>query len=498
MIQKLKTYLPFVALLAILFTSACKKDDSSSSGGGGGNGSGNAEYVLLIENGAQSINLGGSATYSAVLVNSQGQVTPATGVTWTTSDQEVATISASGAITTKGTGAITVTAAVTVGGVNYTCTVPLGIAPPSVFAVAPSAIIWGVNDGPLQLETIYFGTSSSKYTYESSNSNIASVSNTGLVSFHAVGSCKITVTAIELDGTPEVIVPVMVVGAPAIPLPIVKIKVTPAAHDMFRGETKQFSAKAYNANNEEVTAAFTWEVTDNTIGTINTTGLFTANKIGKTTIQVTAQGITGQAEVVVNPDTLIIVNPMFVSVSAGGTQQFTAKTYKVNRTTGELSLINNPAGLKWEMPSYGISIFDVGSIDNNGKVTIKSDAMQGLQAFVIAHVDGVESIEPGVGVISVGVAESCNCGANNPDVKTISLNKTSMALGFGEQDKITAQALNGASQPVGNATIVYCSDNDMVATVDSEGNVSAMGAGKAKITVCVGNVKAYVNVDVTF
>lgn len=499
MIQKLKSYLPIVAMMAVLFTSACKKDDdNSNNGGGGGNGSGNAEYVLLIENGAQSINLGSSATYSAVLVNSQGQVTPATGVTWTTSDQEVATINATGAITTKGTGAITVTASVTVGGVNYSTTVPLGIAPPSVFAVAPSAIIWGVNDGPLQLETIYFGTSTTKYSFASSNSNIASVSSTGLVTFNAVGSCQITVTAVDLTGSPEIIVPVMVVGAPAIPLPIVKIKVTPAGHDMFRGETKQFAAKAYNANNEEVSTTFTWEVSDNTIGTISNTGLFTANKIGKTTIQVTAQGISGQAEVVVNPDTLIIVEPMYVSVPAGGNQQFTAKTYKVNRTTGDLSQISNPAGLKWEMPSYGISIFDVGTVDNTGKVTIKTDAIQGLQAFVIAYVEGVETIEPGVGIVSVGVAEACNCGADNPNVASISVNTTNIELGFGEQAQIGGQALNSANQPVANAAIVYCSDNDMVAAVDSEGNVSAMGAGTAKITVCVGSKKATVNVKVTF
>lgn len=496
MIKKLSIALSFLAMFTLVFLSSCKKDESSEDKNGNNNTSG--EFVLLIETGAQSLNLGATLNYSAVLVKSNGEVTPATGVTWATSDQKIAIISAGGAISTKGAGAITVTASVTVNGKTYSAAVPLAIAPPSVFGVAPSAIIWGVNDGPMQLEPIYFGTGSPTYAYASSNNNIASVSNTGLVTFNAVGTCEITVTANGLNGNPEVVVPVMVVGAPAIPLPVTKVVVTPNAHDMFRGETMQFTAKAYNANNAEVLTTIQWKVLDPEVGSISSTGLFTANQIGKTTIQAVAQGMVGQAEVIVNPDTLIIVDPLYVSVPAGGTQQFTAKTYKINRSNRSVSEIPNPAGLKWEMPTYGISIFDIGTVDNTGKVTLKTGAMPGMQSFVIAYVDGSETIDAGVGTIMVGIADPCNCGPNNPNVASIGVNQTVVNLSFGGQHQIVATPRDASQNPVSGAAVVYCSDNEAVATVDSNGEVNATGLGSAKITVCVGNIKTSVNVTVSF
>lgn len=497
MIKKLNNTLSFLTIFTLLVVSSCKKDDTSDNNGGGNNNS-SGDYVLLIETGAQSLTLGSTLNYSAVLVKSTGEVTPATGVTWSTSNQSIATINAAGAITTTGAGAITVTASVSVNGKTYSATVPLAVAPPSVFAVAPSAIIWGVNDGQLQLEPVYFGTDNPSYTYSSSNNSIASVSTSGLVTFSSTGTCEITVTANGLTGNPEVIVPVMVVGAPAIPLPVTKVIVTPNAHDMFRGETMQFSAKAYNANNVEVATPILWKVLDTEVGNISTSGVFTASTIGKTTIQAVAQGMVGQAEVIVNPDTFIMVNPMYVSVPAGATQQFTAKTYKINRSNRSVSEIPNPAGLKWEMPSFGISMFDIGTVDNTGKVTIKSTASPGLQSFVLAYVDGVETIDAGVGTIGVGIADPCNCGPNNPNVASISVAQTNLNLSFGDQVQINAQALNASNQPVTGAAIVYCSDNDAVAVVDENGEVSATGLGSAKITVCVGDKKATVNVTVSF
>lgn len=497
MIKQLNLSCSFLAIFTLLFVSACKKEDTTDKSGGGNN-NGGADYVLLIETGAQALTVGSNLNYSAVLVKSNGDVTPATGVNWSTSNQSVATISAAGAITTTGAGAITVNASVSVNGRTYSAAVPLAVAPPSVFAVAPSAIIWGVNDGTLQLEPIYFGTETPSYSYASSNNSIASVSSSGVVTFSAVGNCEITVTANGLTGSPEVVVPVMVVGAPSVPLPVTKVIVTPNAHDMFRGETMQFTAKAFNSSNVEVSAAIQWKVLDSEIGSISTSGLFTANSIGKTTIQAVAQGMVGQAEVVVNPDTIIIVNPMYVSVSIGATQQFTAKTYKINRSNRNLAEISNPVGLKWEMPSYGISMFDIGTVDNTGKVTIKQSATPGMQSFVLAYVDGAETIDAGVGLISVGISDPCNCGPNNPSVSSISVGQTNLNLSFGQQVQINARALNSSNQPVSGAAIVYCSDNEAVATVDENGEVSSTGLGTAKITVCVGDKKATVNVTVSF
>jgi hypothetical protein len=489
----------FLFLFSVILMSffSCKKDDSSSNNNSGNTNNG-TDYVLLIENGAQSLSIGSNLNYSAVLVKSNGEVTPATGVTWTSSDQKIASINANGVVSTSATGAITVNASVTVGGKTYTASVPLVISTPSVFAVAPSAIIWGLNDGPLQLEPIYFGSGTPNFSYASNKTNIASVSNSGLVSFNAIGNCEITVTASGLNGSPEIIVPVMVVGAPAVPLPVTKVVITPSSKDVFRGETIQFSAKAYNSNNVEVSTPITWKVLEAELATINDNGLFTAKQIGSVSVQAIAQGMIGQAEVVINPDTIVSVEPIYASIAAGESQQFSAKVYKINRANRNLTEITPSPSITWEIPSFGLSIFDIGTVDNTGKVTLKQSAMPVMQTFVIAHVGNSETIEPGVGTIMVGISEPCNCGAKNPNVKSISVTQTNISLSFGGQQQIEATALDANQSPVADANIVFCSDNEAVVAVDNTGMLSATGMGSAKITICVGNIKTTVNVTVSF
>ena len=152
-----------------------------------------------------------------------------------------------------------ISASVTTGGYTYTASVPLGVFTPGIFAVSPSAIIWDAS-GNLQLETIYFSPTSTvpTYTYSSDNTSVATVSTSGLVSFVAVGECVITVTATNLDGSPEIMVPVLVVGLPGITLPITQIVVSPASKDLFKTETQTLTAEAYDMNNQVVSATFTW------------------------------------------------------------------------------------------------------------------------------------------------------------------------------------------------------------------------------------------------
>lgn len=491
--------LHMIVLLVFTGFTACKKDDDKKEGGTGG-GNSNAQYVLVIENGAQTIESGKSIQYSAMLVDVNGDVKTANGVSWSTSNQDVATISSAGAITTVGPGSVVITASVTLNGVNYTTSVPLGISLPSVFAVAPSAIIWSTDAGTIDLHPIYFGTGNPTYTFASSDENIAKVSSSGVVSFMNTGSCEITVTANGLEGNPSVKVPVMVVGEPSLPLPIVRIAVTPETRDMFRNENQAFSAKAYNDDKAEVATTFTWKVTDEAIGTISNSGVFTAKSIGKTTIQATAEGIIGQAEVIVNPDTIIIIEPFMVTVAKGASHNLVAKTYKINRSTREVNLISNPAGITWEVASMGLPMFDVASVDASGKVTVKQDAMEGVMAFVMASLPNT-TVDPGVCTVMVGEeASSCNCGPDDSRVSSITTSQHSFDLNITgtSEAQIGAKALDADETEIGDAAIVYCSQLEAVATVDSDGTIHAMSPGNTAITVCVGAVKTTVNVSVSF
>ncbi|PKP18509.1 MAG: hypothetical protein CVU05_13375 [Bacteroidetes bacterium HGW-Bacteroidetes-21] len=480
------------ATVMLLFT-ACKKDKTTEEE----TPTVARKYVLIIENGAQSMQPEATSTYNAFLVDASGNVTPATGITWSVGSTSVATITSAGLLTGVGTGTTIITASVTVDGNTYTASVPVAISIPSIFAVAPSAIIYE-KGGSLQLETVYFSPTGGNpnYTFTSSNSGVASVSSTGLVNFVNTGECTITVSA-DLNGNPQVIVPVLVIGIPDVVLPVTRVDVTPASADLFRNETQQLTAKAYKSDNSEVTGkTFTWTSLDPTIATVSTTGMVTPVAPGTAYIQAFTDGIIGQAEIIVNPDTLVWITPFNTSIPANGSKQFVASAYRLTRTT---STPLTGITFHWEIPTYGIDIFDIATVTQTGLVSMKSNAMAGMMTFVTAW-DQAHPNNGSVATIMVAIADDCDCGAGNSDVASINVsngNTINMTM-MDTPLQLNVTALNSTGGTVANPALVFCSDNIMVASVDSEGLIIPAGEGTATIKICSGSyAEKTITVNVT-
>jgi hypothetical protein len=491
----MKTYISFLFFaFTLLFFNSCTPSEEDINT--------DSNQLLVIENGAMTTAPGQSITYTAALIDVSGTKTTATNVTWSSSNSTTASISASGQVSIGEIGFSTIKASIEVGGVTLTAEVPLNIQIPGLFAVAPSAILVDTEFPDLALEAIYLGTSSTTYSYQSSDPNIATVSNTGLVSFVSAGSCQITVTASGLTNSPTVTVPVVVLGAITIPLPISRIVLNPNSVSILKTETAQYTAKAYNFDNQEVSTTFNWSVVDPTIASVDASGNITPLKVGTTSIRATSEGITGSAELVVSPNKVIIVDPYYTTVPAGQTKQFTAKQYEVVRTNGELVLgsMTTPSGLTWDIPTYGFSIFDIATVDNNGLVTVKSNATLGLITYVMASDPSDPDISPGIGALSVAVSSgNCNCGTQ--DAAAVSLNlisANSVTLTLGQTAQIQAEVLDASGNPISSAALVYCSDNVQAADVDFNGEISATSftSSTATITVCHGNLSKTITVNI--
>jgi len=408
-----------LAASAFLLFSNCKKEKTTPEDPATNNPPAvEKKYTLVIDNGAQSVEQGKSIAYTAHLVSSTGAVINATGVTWSST---FGGFSGSNLTFNQDTTGV-VSASVVYENVTYNASVPICISPvksTQLFAVVPSAIIWSTGAGPIQLNTVYFGGSGS-YVFTSENNSIASVSSAGLVSFNAAGSTNIKVTATLNGQTSIVKVPVLVVGTPEAPLPVAKVVVTPALGQMFKGETLQLTAKAYNSAGTEVTSsvAFSYTVVpkiedDGVVAnaiTVNSSGMVTAVDLGGAYVKVSTNGVMGQAEIVVNPDTVIMVSPFFASL--GGfdpitflpnptSKTFTATTYKVDRAAYKannpnfLTQIANPAGLTWEIPTTGIPEIDnlmtLVTLSNANNTSVTATAINGKVGgtFVVAHAMGI-------------------------------------------------------------------------------------------------------------
>lgn len=485
----------FVALLVMgmsIIIGCKKKDDDNNNNNNGGS----SASVLVIRSGAKTISPDEKITYEAVVVDASGNATAASGVTWSVSNSLGSFSGAQFSPSKSGNGIVT--ASVVVNNKTLTAQVPVGVYLPAVFTVVPSAIIWTTNAGTIPLTAVYLGTGSvSGYSYSSSDASIASVDGSGNVSFNKTGECVITVTANGISDNNKVYVPVLVVGMPTEPLPVVRVAVNPAGVELFRNETATLTAKAYNSSNAEVSATFTWASQDENIVTVDATGKVTAKNLGNTIITATASGIVGQAEVNVLPDTTIIVTPIMASISPGANKQFTAQAYAVNHSTKSLSAIAMPAGLTWEVPTTGIPMFDIASVNSTGLVTMSSSASMGLSTVVIAHVSS-PTIEEGAALVMVS---DCNCGTTTAGVHHINVTggTTINASLMAGPVTVNATAVDASNNPVSGATLSLCSDNSAICTVNaSDMTIIPVGPGTAIVTICNGSVSTQVTVNVTF
>lgn len=80
------------------------------------------------------------------------------------------------------------------------------------------------------------------------------------------------------------------------PSEVASVQVTPATATAEQGATFQFTAKAYNAANQEVTGvSFTWSSSAPAVATVNASGLATGVLVGSSNIIATANGKVGTA-----------------------------------------------------------------------------------------------------------------------------------------------------------------------------------------------------------
>jgi hypothetical protein len=418
-IKKSGLSLMVIALSSVMLLSNCKKDKkTSTTDDSASNPEPAKKYSLVIDNGAQSVEQGKSITYNAHLVSTSGSVINPSGISWSSSFGSFSGNTFSFNKDTTGT----ISASVSYEGITYTSKAPISIVPlksSQIFAVVPSAIIWSTGAGSIQLNTVYFGGNAT-YAFASENTNIVSVSNSGLVSFNNAGTTNIKVTA-TINGQASVVrVPVVVVGTPEVTLPVAKVVVSPALGQMFRGETLQLSAKAYDSNGNEVTSnvSFTYTVipkieSDGVAAnavSVNNSGQVSAVNLGGAYVQAMTNGIVGQAEIVVNPDTVILVSPFYAQLGGfdpitmqpnSTSKTFTASTYKVDRNayhsgnTSFLTQIPNSASLQWVVPTTGIpdidNYFNIITLSNPSSTNVTATAIQGKvgSTVVVATFGGI-------------------------------------------------------------------------------------------------------------
>jgi uncharacterized protein YjdB len=220
-------------------------------------------------------------------------------ISWSSANTGIARVSTSGLVTAVAAGSVSVTASSEgqVGSSVITVTAPAPVPVASV-TVAPtsSSLLVGAT---VQLSATTRDASNNVLTgrvvtWSSSNSSIASVNSSGLVTAVAAGSATITGTSETKTGTSAI-----TVTAPA-PAPVATVSVSPPSSSLLVGATVQLSATTRDAGNNVLTGrVITWSSANTSIASVNSTGVVTAVALGAIQVTATSEGKTGSSSITV-------------------------------------------------------------------------------------------------------------------------------------------------------------------------------------------------------
>jgi len=276
--------------------------------------------------------------------------TPITsGLAFTSSNLNIATVSATGVVTAVGPGSATIT--VTDAAANQTASATISVLIPvtlTSIAVTPAtaSLAAGARE-TLNVAANYSDGSqkslSTGLVFTSSNSAVATVTAAGVVTAVAPGSATITVTDTAANKTASATVTVPV------PLTLTSISVAPATSSLVAGSTETLSVTANFSDGSHVVlnSGLGFASSNAAVATVNGAGLVSAVAAGTATLTATdtANGLTATAQLTVTPIaavtlTSIAVAPTAATLAPAATQALTVTGTYSNGTSAVLTTGN--------------------------------------------------------------------------------------------------------------------------------------------------------------
>src|SRR5207247_1650440 len=141
-------------------------------------------------------------------------------------------------------------------------------------------------------------------SWTSSNTGVASVTGSGLVTGVGAGSATITATSEGKNGTSAITV---------VFVPVVSVAVAPPSATVQVGSTVQLAATPKDAGGNPLTGrTVTWASGNTSVATVSPSGLVSGATVGSTTITATSEGQSGTATI-----TVVAASGSVVFVGAG-------------------------------------------------------------------------------------------------------------------------------------------------------------------------------------
>lgn len=278
------------------------------------------------------------------------------------------------------------------------------------------------------------------FKWSSSNSSVAAVSPTGVITAKGQGNCMITVTASN-GATARIAVTVV--------QPITSIKLSGSEATLEPGHTKTVTATVGPSN--ATSKSLVWSSSNSSVATVSK-GVITA--VGKGTCTITCRSkfysnISVSYKVTVKQAVTAVSMESAVKLNENSTKKLAAK-----------AVPNTASNTKLTFKSSNAS---VAAVSSDGVITAKS---KGSCVITATATDGS------------GKSAKCKVTVVRP-VTNVKLNAHTISWNVGKKAHFRPTVTPTTAS---NVNVKYTSSNTKVATVDSNGLLTAVGKGTCTVT----------------
>ncbi len=252
-----------------------------------------ATTVTIAPATASLSSLGETVLLGATVRDQNGEVMAGASVSWSSSDNAVASVNTTGLVTAAGNGTATITA--TSGTASGTASVSVAQAATAVSVTPGSVTLSAVGETAQFTAEVQDANgnaiSGASVSWSSGDEAVATVDADGLVTAVANGTATITATSGSLSGT----------GTVTVEQEAAAVTVAPdSVHLIVAGETAQLAAEVADANGNVIDGAtVSWASADEAVATVDANGLVTAVADGATTVTATSGSASAGAAVTV-------------------------------------------------------------------------------------------------------------------------------------------------------------------------------------------------------
>ena len=364
---------------------------------------------------------------------------------WSSSDESVAAVS-DAVVSGIKEGTVTITVKASVGNAQKTISVEVIEPATSVTLSEESAVLWTGDSKTVTATVLPKEATYKDVTWQSEDESIATVEN-GVITAVSAGETNIVAVSHCKKASAKIAVTVRQAAT--------QIKLSNEKISLDENGDEQYSKYQLSAQVLPETAydkTLTWKSLDETVATVDESGLVTAKGKGETKIVVTSADGKAYAECAVT--VLKIVTDISISES----EMIVEKGKSVSLTATVLPEDATDKSVTWKSSDESVA-----AVDENGKVT----ALKAGTATITA----VSSNE--------NVTASCNVTVEVYS-ESVSFESETAELWLGEATSFKVTVL---PQDVSDKSVTWKSSDESVVSVNESGIITANKAGTAEITV---------------